>query len=166
MPLIVIVCKSPSSSRTSERVILLIWSTDTTPSLTPEGSPVTSTPVAAPNISKRIMFILEPTQILFWVIVPSADVLDSLGRSGIVIVLDKDPPPQPNDVAVITTDPEKPSSQVTKPVTESIVPALSLFHDHVTKSLELKSVVSPLCAGQPGKVKGSKVISVGGSRSG
>ena len=58
--------------------------------------------VAAPKISNLIMLILDPTQILFCVIVPSADVLDNLGRSGIVTVLVKDPPPQPNDVAVIT----------------------------------------------------------------
>lgn len=90
------------------------------------------------------MVISDPTQILFCVIVPSADVLDNLGRSGIVTVLDKDPPPQPNEVAVIITLPEKPSAHVTKPVTESISPALSLFQDQVTKSLELKSVVSPV----------------------
>jgi hypothetical protein len=81
---------------------------------------------------------------LFCVIVPRAEVLDNLGRSGIDTVIDKDPPPHPNEVAVITTLPEKPSAHVTKPVTESISPALSLFHDHVTKSLELKSVVSPV----------------------
>ena len=122
--------------------------------------------MAAPKISNLIILISEPTQILFCVIVPSAEVLDNLGRSGIVTVLVKDPPPQPNDVAVITTDPEKPSAHVTTPVTEFISPALSLFQDQVTKSLELKSVVSPVCAGQFGNVNGSNVMSVGGSRFG
>ena len=39
------------------------------------------------------------------------EVLDNVGEPGITIVLDKDPPPQPNEVAVITTVPDQPSAQ-------------------------------------------------------
>ncbi len=58
------------------------------------------------------------------------------GESGTITVLEIDPPPQPNDVAVITTVPDHPVLQVTNPVTEFNVPADSLFHDQVTLELD------------------------------
>ena len=53
------------------------------------------------------------------------------------IVLDNEAAPHPNEVAVIINVPENPGSQVTRPVTLFKFPAFSLFHDQVTKSLEL-----------------------------
>ena len=84
-----------------------------------------------------------------------SEILDREGESGIITVLDKLSPPHPNEVAVIITVPDHPSAHVTKPVTEFIVPASLLFHDHVTSELEVNCVVSPAIAGQSGSVKGS-----------
>ena len=84
-----------------------------------------------------------------------SEILTRLGESGIVIVLDNDSPPQPNAVAVIITDPDHPSAQFTRPVTELIEPADSLFHDHVTLVLDEICFESPFFDGQLGKVKGS-----------
>ena len=66
-----------------------------------------------------------------------AEVLVIVGELGITIVLDNEAAPHPNEVAVIITVPENPGSHVTKPVTLFKVPAVSLFQDQVTKSLEL-----------------------------
>ena len=52
-------------------------------------------------------------------------------------VRDKDCDPQPYAVAVTTTVPDQPSVQVTRPVSEFIVPADSLFQDQVTCVLDV-----------------------------
>ena len=62
------------------------------------------------------------------------------------MVLDKDSVPQPNEVAVIITVPEKPVVHETRPVTLLIFPANSLFHDQVTESLDINWVVCPASA--------------------
>ena len=70
-------------------------------------------------------------------VVNKAEVLTTVGELGITIVLDNEAAPHPKEVAVRITVPEKPGSHVTRPVTLSRFPAVSLFHDQVTKSLEL-----------------------------
>ena len=118
------------------------------------SNPDTLAPVADPRISYLMVLISEPTQTLWFVVVIS-DILEKLGELGIITVLDKLCPPHPIDVAFITTVPDHPSAQVTRPLTESNVPAVSLFQDHVTSELEVNCVVSPSNAGQSGRVKGS-----------
>ena len=115
--------------------------------------PVTSAPVAPPRISYFIGAIFPPIQRL-WFVVAGPEILVKEGESGTITVLEIDPSPQPKDVAVITTVPDHPVVQDTNPVTESNVPADSLFHDQVTFELEVNCVVSPDPAGQFGKVKG------------
>ena len=56
--------------------------------------PVTSAPLAAPNISYLIGVISTPTHRL-WLVVVGSEILVNLEESGIIIVLEIDSPPHP-----------------------------------------------------------------------